>query len=98
LGEPLGPGLPGAFEAIFFHRPLAVVGVHKVPDRRPHLLKILKHPAIDDLLFNGPDKAFGHAIGLGLFNKDEAGVNASVFQLVLEMIRQVMGTVIHPQG
>lgn len=87
MGEPLGPGLPGAFEAVFLHQPLAVVGVHKVPDRLPHLLKILRHPAIDEQLFDDPDKAFRHAIGLGLFNKGEAGVNAPVFQLVLEMIR-----------
>jgi hypothetical protein len=37
----VGPGLPGALEAIFLHQPLAVVGVHKVPDRRPNLLEIL---------------------------------------------------------
>jgi hypothetical protein len=69
LGEPLGPGLPGAFEGIFLHQPLPVVSVHKALDRRPNLLEILKHPAIDDLLFDGPDKAFGCAIGLGLFYK-----------------------------
>ena len=97
MGEPLGPGLPGALEAVFLHQPLAVVSVHKAPDRRPNLLEILKHPAIDDLLFEGPDEAFSHAIGLWLFDKGETWADPPVFELVLKMIRQVLGAVVHPQ-
>jgi hypothetical protein len=89
LGEPLRPGLPGGFEAVLFHQPVAVVGVHKESDRLHHLLKVLEPPAIDDLLFKGPDKAFRHAIGLGLFDKGDAGVDAPVFKLGLEMIRGI---------
>jgi len=98
LGEPLRPGQPGAFEAGFFHQPVAVVFVYKAPDPLPHLLKILEDPAINDLLFEGPDKAFGHPIDLGLFDKGEAGVDAPVFQLVLKMVGQVLGAVVQPQG
>jgi hypothetical protein len=86
LGEPLVPGLPGAFETLFLHQPLAVVGVHEAPDCGPHLIEVLEKAAMDDLLFDGPVEAFGHAIGLWLFNEGETGVNAPVFQLVLKMI------------
>jgi hypothetical protein len=55
--------------AVFFHYPLPVVGVHEASDRLPYLLKIPKHPAINDLLLEGPDKTFGHPIGLRLFDK-----------------------------
>ena len=82
LVEPLGFGLPGAEKTVLFHQPLAVVGVHKETDRRSHLLKILEHPAINNLLLEGPDEAFGHAVGFGLFDKGETGVNAPVFQIV----------------
>ena len=81
-----------------FQPPLAVVDVHKAPDRLSHLLQVLEHQAIDNLLLEGPDEAFRHAVGLGLLDKGEAGVDAPVFKLVLEVIRQVLGTVVHPQG
>ena len=86
LVEPLGFGLPGPEKAVLFHQPLSIVGVHQEPDRRSHLLKILEHPAINNLLLEGPDEAFGHAIGLWLFNKGEAGVDPPVLDPVLEMI------------
>jgi hypothetical protein len=73
LGEPCRPGLPGGYEVVLSHQPLAVMGVYRVPDRLPHLLKILEHPSIDDLPLDGPDEAFRHAIGLGLLDKGEAG-------------------------
>jgi hypothetical protein len=68
-----GSGLPGAFKAYIFHRPLPVVNVNKALDRCPNLLEILEHPAIEDLLFDGPDKTLSYAIGLWLFYKGEAG-------------------------
>src|SRR3974390_960735 len=49
-----------------FQPPLAVVDVHKAPDRLSHLLQVLEHQAIDNLLLEGPDEAFRHAVGLGL--------------------------------
>ena len=83
MGEPLRPGLAGAEEAVLFHQPLAVVGVHKAFHRLPHLLEILEHPAVDGLLFKGPDEAFGHAVGLWWLDKGEAGADTPVLELAL---------------
>ena len=78
--------MPGAEKVVLFHQPLLVVSVHKAPDRRPNLLEIVKHPAIDDLIFGDPDKAFSHAIGLWLFDKGETWADPPVLELVLKMI------------
>ena len=83
MGEPLGSGLPRAEKAVLFHRPFPVVSVHKASDRRPNLLEILKHPAIDDLLFESPDEAFSHAIGLWLFDKGETWADPPVLEPAL---------------
>ena len=81
LGEPLGFDLPGAEKAVLFHRPFPVVSVHKTSDRRPNLLEILKPPAMDDLLFEGPVEAFSRAIGLWWFDKGETWTNPPVFEV-----------------
>jgi hypothetical protein len=46
-------------------------------------LEILEHPAVDGLLFKGPDEAFGHAVGLWWLDKGEAGADTPVLELAL---------------
>lgn len=57
-----------------------------MPDRVSYPFEVLKDLARDHLLVDGPEEAFGLAIGLGLLDKGEAGVNAPVFELVVNMI------------
>ncbi len=71
-----------------------MVEVHQPPDRSLYLPDILKRQTIDNLLFAGPDKAFGHALGLGLLEKGKAGADTPEFQRVLAMVRPVSGAVL----
>ncbi len=62
------------------------------------LLEVSQDAAMDDLLLERVVEAFGDAVGLGLGNKGEAGGHTPEPDLVEEVVRGVLGVVVHAQG
>ena len=65
-------------------------------DGRAHLGEVSKGPAVDGLLLERAIPALDDAVGFGLFNEGEAGVDAPVAELVEKVVRQLLAAVIHP--
>jgi len=62
----VGSGFRRREEAELFESPGVVVGVDEVGDGGTDLLDVGKGAAVDDLFFQGPVEALGHAVGSGV--------------------------------
>src|SRR5574337_308730 len=87
--------LSRAFKAEFFNEPVLIVSFDEVCNRHAKLLDGPVGSAIDDLLFESPIEAFCHAVGLRLGYEGKARRDSPELDLVLEMVRKILRTVIH---
>ena len=76
--------------------PARVVAFDERSDGRAHLGEVSKDPAVDGLLLERAIPALDDPVGFGLFNEGEAGVDASVANLVEKVVREILAAVIHP--
>lgn len=90
-------GLDGREEVEFFEAPVGVVGVDEVGDGRAEFLDVAVGSAVEELFFQGAVEALRHPIGLGLLDEGEAGGDPPVLDLVLEVVGEVLGAMIHAQ-
>src|ERR1035437_2347830 len=79
---------------IFLDEPFGIVTLEEHPHGGANVVDGLVDTAIDDLLLEGAEEAFGHAIGLGLANEGKARCYAPELDLVLEVIGHEWAAVI----
>jgi hypothetical protein len=80
-------------EAQFFKTPMPIVAIPECSDCRAHFLEILEDAPMDSLFLQGPVEPFGHAVGLRLGDKGEAGRDAPEPDLMEEVVRSVLRAV-----
>ena len=73
--------------------PVRVVFFDELADSRSHGLDVLEDSTVDRLLFERPIEALGDTVGLWFLDEAEAGRDAPVPDLLLEVIRQVLATI-----
>src|ERR1035437_4642115 len=81
-------------QSIFLDEPFGIVTLEEDPHGGANVVDGLVDTAIDDLLLEGAEEAFGHAIGLGLADEGKARGHAPELDLVLEVISHELASVI----
>ncbi len=74
---------------------MAIIAFFELGDDVTDILEVLQDATMDDLLLERAVEAFGDTVGLGLGNKGEAGGHAPEPDLVEEVVRGVLGAVVH---
>ncbi len=77
---------------------MTIVALIERGDDATDLLEVFEDAAMDDLLLEHAVETFGDTVGLGLGDKGEAGSHAPEPDLVEEVVRGVLGAVVHAQG
>src|SRR5450756_1835498 len=88
----------GAHEAVLLGQPLLVVEVDEGLDGLAQLGHRAVDAAVDDLLFEGLEEAFGDAVGLRLLDESVARRDPPEAHLVAEVLGDVLRAVVHAQG
>jgi hypothetical protein len=60
-------------------------------------VQCLERPRSEQVLLQGPDEAFGDAIARGLAHEGTRSFGAQTFDLILEIVRYVIGAMIVTQ-
>lgn len=74
---------------------MVIVAFLELGDDATDCLEVLQDAAMDDLLLDRAVDALGDPVGLGLGDKGEAGGHAPEPDLVEEVVRGVLGGVVH---
>ena len=90
--------LSGAQVAVLFDDPLGIVEFDEVADGIPQLRDVAVDATMDDLFLQRAIEPLGDAVGLGLGDEGVGRLDAPELDLVGEVVRQILGAVIHPQG
>ena len=90
--------LSGAQVAVLFDDPLGIVEFDEVADGVPQLRDVAVDATMDDLFLQRAIEPLGDAVGLGLGDEGVGRLDAPELDLVGEVVRQILGAVIHPQG
>ena len=90
--------LSGAQVAVLFDDPLGIVEFDEVADGVPQRRDVAVDATMDDLFLQRAIEPLGDAVGLGLGDEGVGRLDAPELDLVGEVVRQIPGAVIHPQG
>ncbi len=90
--------LSGAQVAVLLDDPLGIVEFDEPADGVPQLRDAAVDATMDDLFLQRAIEPLGDAVGLGLFDKGVGRLDAPELDLVGEVVRQILGAVIHPQS
>ena len=90
--------LSGAQVVVLFDDPLGIVEFDEVADGIPQLRDVAVDATMDDLFLQRAIEPLGDAVGLGLGDEGVGRLDAPEPDLVGEVVRQILGAVIHPQG
>src|SRR5512147_2845411 len=75
-------------------QPVGVVGVGELEQRQAQVLDGLEVPHPQQVFLESADKTLGNAVALGLAHEGRRGVDAEEGDLVLEVVRHVVGAVV----
>ena len=92
------PGLIGAQEAVLLHQPLVILAAHEQADDIPQFVEVPVNTAMDDLFFERAVAPLDDAVALRLGDVGIGRCDAPALDLVGEVVRQLLGAVIHTQG
>ena len=84
----------GAQVAVLLHDPLGIVLFDEPADGVPQRRDVGVDAAMDDLLFERAIEPLGDAVGLGLFDEGVGRLDAPELDLVGEVVRQILASVV----